>query len=132
MSADFQVGDAVIYTPHPGAPPEDGVVTGLSGDPSLVFVRYASQHPGASGQATPKARLVHLRPWTPQIGGRVTLDVPGWRGDHHLHGLTGTLVRVDEGEVYGHIVELDEPHTAPGGSTQTRIRMKVSDLRTAP
>ena len=57
---EFHEGDRVVYHPYPGAPAEDGVVTGLSNDPSLVFVRYASQHPGAPGQATPKVRLEHL------------------------------------------------------------------------
>lgn len=59
MSA-FTVGDAVVYRAHPDAPREDGVVTGLSSDPSLVFVRYRSQHPGASGQATPVSSLSPL------------------------------------------------------------------------
>lgn len=54
---EFQVGDGVVYRPYPGAPAEDGVVTKLSNDPSLVFVRYSTQHPGAHGQATPKIRL---------------------------------------------------------------------------
>lgn len=56
MSA-LQPGDAVVYTPYDGAPGEDGVVTKLSNDPSLVFVRYAGQHPDADGQATPIHRL---------------------------------------------------------------------------
>lgn len=58
--ATFSVGDAVVYTPYPGAQPEDGVVTGLSSDASLLFVRYRSQHPGAPGQATPVSRLSYL------------------------------------------------------------------------
>lgn len=61
MTAPFAVGDGVVYRPHPDAPNEDGVVTGLSSDPSLVFVRYATQHPGAPGRATAVAMLRRLR-----------------------------------------------------------------------
>lgn len=53
------VGQAVVYRPYPGAAPEDGVVTRLSADPSLVFVKYAGQHPDADGRAT---RIVDLEP----------------------------------------------------------------------
>lgn len=59
---ELQPGDAVVYRPHPNAEPEDGVVTGLSTNPSLVFVRYRNQHPGAEGQATPVALLAPLQP----------------------------------------------------------------------
>lgn len=52
-----QVGDPVVYRPYDGAPAEDGVVTKLSADPSLVFVKYTGQHPDATGQATPVHRL---------------------------------------------------------------------------
>ena len=57
---EFKVGDAVVYRPYDGAPAEDGVVTKLSNDPSLVFVRYSRQHPAADGQATPIHRLERL------------------------------------------------------------------------
>jgi hypothetical protein len=56
------VGDAVIYRSYPGAEPEDGVVTALTSDPSLVFVRYRGQHPGASAKATRVADLERLTP----------------------------------------------------------------------
>lgn len=58
--ADLAVGDAVVYRAYPGAEPEDGVVTGTSTDPSLVFVRYRGQHPGAKGKATRVADLERL------------------------------------------------------------------------
>jgi hypothetical protein len=58
--ADFPAGTAVVYTPYDGGPAEDGVVTKAAADPSLVFVRYAGQHPGADGQATPINRLRRL------------------------------------------------------------------------
>jgi hypothetical protein len=50
--ADFPVGCGVVYTPYPGAPAEDGQVTGWSKDPSLVFVKYRGGHPSAPSQAT--------------------------------------------------------------------------------
>lgn len=43
------IGSGVLYRPAWG-PTEDGVITGVS--ERMVFVRYASQHPGAAGQAT--------------------------------------------------------------------------------
>jgi hypothetical protein len=46
------VGDPVVYRAFPGAQPEDGVITKLSTDPTLVFVRYVGQRPDAAGQAT--------------------------------------------------------------------------------
>lgn len=57
MSERFEVGDAVVYVPHPGATPEDGVVVRASMDPTLVFVKYAG-HPDAPAKAT---RVVDLR-----------------------------------------------------------------------
>jgi hypothetical protein len=56
----LEVGDAVVYRSHPGAAPEDGVVTGLSSDATLAFVRYRGQHPGAPGKATPVSALTRL------------------------------------------------------------------------
>lgn len=56
----FNVGDAVVYRPYPGAVAEDGVVTGISPDSPLVFVRYRNQHPGARGKATHETHLTHL------------------------------------------------------------------------
>lgn len=56
----LEVGDAVVYHPRPGAPGEDGVVTGLSRDQTIVFVRYADQHPGAGGRATPVRMLTRI------------------------------------------------------------------------
>lgn len=53
-------GDAVVYRSHPGAAPEDGVVTGRSPNRDLVFVRYAGQHPGANGKVTAIAMLEPL------------------------------------------------------------------------
>lgn len=58
---ELKVGDPVVYRPYDGAPAEDGVVTGLSNDPSLAFVKYAGQHPDAAGQATPVHRLERAR-----------------------------------------------------------------------
>lgn len=58
--SDLAVGDAVVYRSHPGAVPEDGVVTKLSTDPTLVFVRYVGQHPGADGKATRVSDLTRL------------------------------------------------------------------------
>ena len=55
--SSFAVGDPVVYRPYPGAPGEDGVVSGFSADTSLVFVRYVGQHPTAAGKATPVALL---------------------------------------------------------------------------
>lgn len=43
------VGDGVTYR-QPGRPTEDGVITSVG--MRFVFVRYASQQPGAHGQAT--------------------------------------------------------------------------------
>lgn len=53
----FAPGDGVVYRPYPGAPAEDGVVTALSTDPTLVFVRYRDQAPDAAGKATRVADL---------------------------------------------------------------------------
>lgn len=52
-STRLEVGDGVVYRPYPGGPAEDGVVTRLSADPTMVFVRYRDQHPGAAAKATP-------------------------------------------------------------------------------
>lgn len=49
------IGRGVVYVAHPGAAPEDGVVTSFND--RVVFVRYASQHPGASGKATRREDL---------------------------------------------------------------------------
>jgi hypothetical protein len=62
MGVPLEVGDAVVYRSHPGAAPEDGVVTGLSSDASLAFVRYRGQHPGAPGKATPVSALTRPGP----------------------------------------------------------------------
>src|SRR5690606_10906967 len=61
--------------------PEDGVVTGLSSDPALVFVRYRSQHPGAAGQATPVSRLARLAPEpNPDPDAALRAGLAGWGG----------------------------------------------------
>ena len=60
QQSDFPIGSGVVYTPYDGARGEDGVVTGHCMDPSMVFVRYAGQHPSAPGQATPLHRLVRV------------------------------------------------------------------------
>lgn len=57
MSGPLRIGQAVVYRPHPGAKPEDGVVVAVSTDPTLVFVRYAGDHPDAPAKAT---RVVDL------------------------------------------------------------------------
>ena len=45
------IGRGVVYRGHPpGAEAEPGVITSVGAD--CVFVRYATQHPAASGQAT--------------------------------------------------------------------------------
>lgn len=51
------VGRGVIYRSAPQFDPEPGVITSLGAeteDPSrrTIFVRYATQHPTAAGQAT--------------------------------------------------------------------------------
>lgn len=60
VARPLRTGDPVVYRPHPNTKPEDGVVTGLSADGSMVFVRYSDQHPGAPGKATPVAMLTLL------------------------------------------------------------------------
>lgn len=53
----FEVGQGVVYRPYPGAPGEDGEVTGFSQNPNLVFVRYrGDQH----SKATPVDALESL------------------------------------------------------------------------
>lgn len=54
-----QVGEPVVYRAFPGARPEDGVVTALSTDPTLVFVKYVGTYPDALGMAT---RVADLEP----------------------------------------------------------------------
>ena len=49
------VNESVVYQPPGGGAHEDGVITSVSG--RFVFVRYRSQHPLASGQATPPESL---------------------------------------------------------------------------
>ena len=58
LPTDEDIGRGVVYQAHPDAPYEDGVITSLNA--SYVFVRYASQHPGANGQATPYNKLKWL------------------------------------------------------------------------
>lgn len=64
----LQVGDGVVYHARPGQRGEDGVVTGLSRDPTLVFVRFADQHPGAPGKATPIRMLTRTSGERPRGG----------------------------------------------------------------
>jgi hypothetical protein len=66
--AAAHIGDGVVYRPrgarHSKAA-EDGVITSVRG--GTVFVRYASQHPAAGGQATDPADLTLLAPRTSQV-----------------------------------------------------------------
>ncbi len=51
------IGRGVVYRPSYGDP-EDGVITSIGW--KFVFVRYASQPPGANGQATSAGDLEWL------------------------------------------------------------------------
>jgi hypothetical protein len=57
---EADIGRGVVYEPPHGGPYEDGAVTGFN--ESYVFVRYADQHPSASGKATPRKHLRWLSP----------------------------------------------------------------------
>jgi hypothetical protein len=52
------IGSGVVYRGGSSSEGEDGVITNVND--AYVFVRYASQHPGANGQATPAERLTLL------------------------------------------------------------------------
>ena len=56
---DDDVGRGVVYqASYPDAPREDGVITSFN--EWSVFVRYATQHPSAPGQATSREDLEWL------------------------------------------------------------------------
>ena len=53
---ESDIGRGVVYRGHhPGAEAEFGVITSVGAD--CVFVRYATQHPAANGQATDQRDL---------------------------------------------------------------------------
>ncbi len=60
LPTEEDIGRGVIYTPYPGAPSEDGVITSVTD--KFVFVRYQDQHPSTGGKAT---RYEDLRWLTP-------------------------------------------------------------------
>lgn len=66
MSADFNhplVGRAVVYTAwHPGAKPEQGIVTSVNVEANIVFVRYGAGSTSAATEADDRLTFLDGRP----------------------------------------------------------------------
>lgn len=58
MSAQFEVGDGVVYRAHPDAEPEQGIVTEIRA--GGVMVRYSVLGPA---KLTPASMLTRLAPF---------------------------------------------------------------------
>lgn len=63
MSVDFNhpfVGRAVVYTGgHPGAKPEQGLVTSVNEEANIVFVRYGLGSTSAGTEADDRLRFLN-------------------------------------------------------------------------